>query len=115
MHGAQNDWVLTQLGQILAKERLKNQLPLLKSQEQKQGTLHAPLHATPPEGQKQGTLHAPLHATPPEGWANHLSHPSDSTCGHTLTLTPYKEQTAPSSGSEQASKEPNVYSSSPQL
>ena len=43
-------------------------------------------------GAKAGYCPCPLHTTPPKGWANYLSHPSGSTPGHTLTLTPYKEQ-----------------------
>ena len=42
--------------------------------------------------QKQGTKHAPLNSTPPEGWANHLSHPPSQNPGHTATFTPYKKQ-----------------------
>ena len=40
--------------------------------------------------QKQGTAHALC--TEPRGWANHLSHPSGLTSGHTPTLTQYNEQ-----------------------
>jgi len=42
--------------------------------------------------QKQGTEHAPLNSTPPEGWANHLSHPPSQNPGHTAIFTPYKNK-----------------------
>lgn len=38
--------------------------------------------------EEKGTKTCPLPSTPPEKWANHLSHRSNSTSGH----TPYKEQ-----------------------
>ena len=38
-----------------------------------------------------------------KGWTNHPSHPCRRTCGHTLTLTPYKEEVAHPLG-EPASK-----------
>ena len=41
---------------------------------------------------KAGYCECPLYSKPPEGWAKHLSHPSDSTPGHTSSLTPCKEQ-----------------------
>ena len=40
--------------------------------------------------------------TLPKGWANHLSHSSGPTCGHTPSFTPCKEQACPTSGSQQA-------------
>ena len=52
-------------------------------------------------GAKAGYCACPLHTTPPDGWANHLSHPSSPTPGHTLTFTPYKEPAHTRSGSEQ--------------
>ena len=51
----------------------KMQLQLLRSLEQKQGTAHAL-------------------CTEPRGWANHLSHPSGLTSGHTPTLGQCNEQ-----------------------
>ena len=71
----------------------KIQLPLLKSPEQKQGV-----------GSKSRYCACPQHTTPAKGWANHLSHPSSWTPGHTVTLTPYKEQGYPRLR-ERASKE----------
>ena len=71
------------MGQILDKrykKTKKTQMLLLKSWEQKQGTMHAP--------------------SPSEG-AQHLSHSSNSTPGHTPTLTHISNKLAPS-GSEQA-------------
>ena len=62
----------------------------------------------------QGTAHYPLHSTPPKGRADHLSHASSPTPGHTPTLTPYKEPALPASGSEQAG-EPVTGSRSPLL
>ena len=47
-------------------------------------------------GAKAGYCACPLHTTSPKGWANHLSHRSSRTPGHTLTLTPCKEQARPS-------------------
>ena len=44
-------------------------------------------------GVKAGTC--PLHSTPPKGWANHLSHPSDSTHGHTLPSPHIRNQLTP--------------------
>ena len=79
------------------------QKPLLKSLELKQGT-----------GAKAGYCACPLHTTSPKGWAKHLSHPSDQTPGHTLTLTPYKERAQPPLGREQA-REPVVCSHPPLL
>ena len=69
-----------QLAQILNKIQRdqKTQLPPLKSQEQKQGTAHAP---------------CTQHNT--KGWPNHLSQPSSWTPGHTPILTPYKEPARP--------------------
>ena len=56
----------------------KLQLPhFFRSLEQKQGV---------------GRKNIPSAHTPPTGWANHLSHPSSLTPGHTSTLTLYKEQ-----------------------
>ena len=55
-------------------------------------------------GTKAGYCACPLHTTPPKGWANHLSHPSGLTPGHTPTLTPRKEPARPPSGSEQERK-----------
>ena len=54
---------------------------------------------------KAGYCECPLYSKPPEGWAKHLSHPSDSTPGHTSSLTPCKEQ----------AREPVACSHSPQL
>ena len=53
--------------------------------------------------QKQGTVHAPLYKIPPKAWAKHLSS-SGPTPGHTPTLTPYKESAHPAPLGEQASK-----------
>ena len=75
-----------QLGQITDSEihrDQRNQLPLLKSREQ-----------------KQGTVHSPPHTTSPKEWADHLSQPSGPTPGHTPTLIPYKEPARPPSGSK---------------
>ena len=59
-------------------------------------------------GAKAGYWACPLHTVMPKGWANHLSHSSSLTAGHTPTLTLYKEQFAPlRPGSEQA-REPVV-------
>ena len=85
-----------QLGQILDKRYKKTkkaQLSLLKSWEQKLGG-----------GSKTGVLRMPPELNTTKGWANHLSHPSSLTPGPTPTLTTYKEQACPTSGSEQASK-----------
>ena len=49
---------------------------------------------------KAGYCACPLHTPPPKGWANHLSQPSGETSGHTPTLSPYKEQACPPSGSK---------------
>ena len=73
------------------KRDQKTQLSLLKSLEQKQGV-----------GSKSRVLgHGPLHTPPPKVWANHLSHPSSLTPGH--TSTPHKEQACPAS--ERTSKQ----------
>ena len=88
----------------------KNQLPFLKSLEQKQGVRSK----NRVSGAKTGHCTYPLHTTPPKGWAKHLSHPSGPTPGHTPTLTPYKEQAFPPSGSKQA-RESVVCSCSPLL
>ena len=53
---------------------------------------------------KAGYCPCPLHTTPTKGWANHLSHPSRWTPGHTPTLTPYNEQATPPS-TQEVSKE----------
>ena len=66
-------------------ERPKTKLPLLKSQEQKQGTYCS----------------WPLHTTSPQGQANDLSHPSGPTPRPTPTHTPRKEPAYPFSGSKQ--------------
>ena len=69
----------------------KDQNPTLvtyEELEQKQGV-----------GSKSRILHIPPHSTPPKGWADHLSHPSGPTPGH--TLTPYKEPVRPSLASKQ--------------
>ena len=50
---------------------------------------------------KAGYFACPLHTTPPKWWANHPSHPSVPTPGHTPTLTPYKERARPRAGSKQ--------------
>ena len=50
---------------------------------------------------KAGHCPCPLHTTPPKGWADHLSHTSNPTPGHTPTLTPYKEPARPASGGDQ--------------
>ena len=46
-------------------------------------------------GAKAGYYACPLYSTPPAEWAQHLSHSSNSTPGHTPTLTPCKEQAFP--------------------
>ena len=46
-------------------------------------------------GAKAGYWACPLHSTPPRGWADHLSHASGPTPGHTPALTPYKEAAHP--------------------
>ena len=48
-------------------------------------------------GAKAGYCACPLHTPPPKGWADHQSHPSSPTPGHTLTLTLtlYKERARP--------------------
>ena len=63
-------------------------------------------------GAKAGYCACPLHTTPPKGRAEHLSHPPGLTPGHTPTLTPYKKEACPPSGSEQA-RAPVVCSRSP--
>ena len=74
LYGTKNNCVHVESGPMLDeryKETKKSQLPLLKSLEQKQGTVHIPC-----------TQH---HLR--EGAAKHPS--------HTLTLTPHKEQALP--------------------
>ena len=44
---------------------------------------------------KAGYCTCPLHTTPPKRWANHLSHPSGPTPGHTPALTPYNRGPQP--------------------
>ena len=51
---------------------------------------------------KAGYCECPLYSKPPEGWAKHLSHPSDSTPGHTSSLTPCKEHACLHLGNKQA-------------
>ena len=63
-------------------------------------------------GAKAGYCACPLLSTPPKGWADHLSHRSCPTPGHTPTLTPCKELAHPTSGSEWP-REPVTYSRSP--
>ena len=46
-------------------------------------------------GAKAGYCPRPLHSTPPKGRANHLSHTSSPTHGHTPTLTHTRNQLAP--------------------
>ena len=60
-------------------------LSLLKNQERKQGVWS-----------KSRVLRVPPALNTTKGWANHLNHPSSPTCGHTPTLTPYKEHAVPS-------------------
>ena len=91
LFGTKSNQVHTWLGQILAKDT---------ETEKPTGTFEEP-------GAKAGYSACSLHTIPPERWANRLSHPSDSTCGHTLTFTPYKEQTPPSLR-EWASKQGNL-------
>ena len=43
-----------------------------------------------------------LQTPPPKGWADHLSHPSSLSPGHTPTVTPYKEPAWLPSSSERA-------------
>ena len=85
---------------VLANSVLKDtkspknpKLPLLKNQEQK-----------PDIGSKSRVLYTPHALNTPKDWAEHLSHPSDLTPGHTRTLTPCKEPAYPSTlGSKQGS------------
>ena len=63
----------------------------------------SPTAALEEPGAKAGHCACPLHTAPPKAWADHLSHPSGPTPGHTPTLTPYKKQACPLL-SEQASK-----------
>jgi len=59
----------------------------------------------------------PLHSTTPKGWANHPSHTSSLSPGHTLTLIPYKEPTHPHLGTKQGNLSlvfaPSCYSRGP--
>ena len=45
-----------------------------------------------------------MYSIPPKGWAKHLSHLSCQTSGQPPTLTPYKKQAHPASGSEAVNK-----------
>ena len=89
--GTKNNCVHEQWGQIYLGpqdiKRPKTQLPFLKSWEQKSRML----------GVNKEYCTCPLHSTPPKEWANHLSHPSGLTPGHTS----YKEPACPHSASKQ--------------
>ena len=53
-------------------------------------------------GTKAGYCACPLHTTPPNGWADHLSHSSTLTPGHTPTSNRIRNKLALPPGSEQA-------------
>ena len=66
------------------KKTKKPPLPLLKNQEQKLDV-----------GSKSIVLNMPPALNTPKGWAEHPSHPSNLTPGHTPTLTPCTEPAYP--------------------
>ena len=68
------------------KKTKKAHLPRLESWEQKQCREQKCMPPTP---------------TAPKGWANHPSHTSSLSPGHTPTLIPYKEPTHPHLGTKQ--------------
>ena len=81
LHGTKNNCVHAPWGPIPDPNDTKRPktptATLFRSLEQKQGV---------------GRKNMPPAHTPPTEWANHLSHPSSLTPGHTSTLTLYKEQ-----------------------
>ena len=93
LYGTKNNCVHAQLGQILDQEiKRRPKKPTATSEE---------------PGTKTGcrsksrVLRMPPALSTTNGWAEHLSHPSGPTPGHTPTLTPHKEPACPPSGSEQ--------------
>ena len=83
LYGTKNNGVHVHLGQILDQK-------IRKTQETSTATSEEPGEEKQWVGSKSS-----LHATPAKGRADHLSHPSSPTPGHTPTLTPYKEQVLP--------------------
>ena len=106
LYGTKINYVHVQLGQILDKRFKETKKPSCQ--------FWRVWSKSRRSGAKAGYCACPLHTMPPKGWANHLSHPSGMTPGHTPTLTPYKEQARPHSGSKQA-REPVVCSCYPLL
>ena len=72
------------------KKTKKTQLPLLRSQEQKQGV-----------GGKSRVLRTPPALSTTKGWTDHLSHPSAQPLDTALPSLRTKNQLLPTSGSEQ--------------